>query len=395
LRIVVLGYLVRCPIGGMAWHHMQYAIGLAELGHDVWFIEDSGDEPWSCYDPTTGATGADPTYGLRFAAEALTRVGLGDRWAYHDALAGRWHGPAADRAADVCRSADLVLNLSHSNVLRPWLHDAPVRALVDTDPVFTQLRHLTDERRRTRALQHNAFFTFGESIGGGGPVPDDGIAWLPTRQPIVLGQWAVTPGPIDGAFTTVMQWDSYPPIEYGGRRYGMKRDSFAPYADLPRRTDEVLEVALGSEAAPRSALRRQGWNVRDPLRVTKDPWTYQRYIRRSKGEFSVAKQGYVLGNCGWFSERSAAYLASGRPVVVQETGFSDWMPTGRGVVAFGSPEEAIAGLREVNERYEAHCRAAREIAEAYFDARKVLPTLIEAAVRNRLSSVSPREGVTI
>jgi len=383
LRIIVLGYLVRCPIGGMAWHHMQYAIGLAELGHDVWFIEDSGDDAWSCYDPTRGVTGPDPSYGLRFASSALARVGLGDRWAYHDALAGTWHGPAADTAVNACADADLVLNLSNANVLRPWLHAAPVRALIDTDPVFTQLRHLCDADRRARALQHNAFFTFGENICRDTAIPDDGLPWRPTRQPVVLDKWRATPGPSTKPFTTVMQWESYPSIEYRGQQYGMKSDSFVSYADLPSRTGQVLELALGGESAPRKALRRNGWKLRDPLRPTKDPWTYQRYIRRSKGEFSVAKHGYVVGRSGWFSERSAAYLASGRPVVVQDTGFSDWIDTGCGVVAFGSPEEAVAGLQDVDRRYALHCRAAREIAEAYFDAGKVLSALVDSAMSTR------------
>jgi len=395
LRIVVLGYLVRCPIGGMAWHHMQYAIGLAALGHDVWFIEDSGDDRWSCYDPVSGITGPDPSYGLRFASEALACVGLGDRWAYHDAIAGVWHGPAADNARDVCRQADLVLNLSHANVLRPWLTDAPVRALVDTDPVFTQLRHCSDAARRERALMHNVFFSFGENSGGDSAIPDDGLPWQPTRQPVVLDKWRPTPGREDAPFTTVMQWDSYPAIEYDGVAYGMKSDSFGPYTDLPRRTSQAMEIALGSPSAPRKELRRNGWRVRDPLKATKDPWTYQRYIRRSKGEFSVAKHGYVAARSGWFSERSAGYLASGRPVVVQDTGFSAWMKTGRGVLPFTSPAEAIAGLEEVSAHYARHCREAREIAEAYFDANTVLAALVEKAMRTTVTNAAMEpEGAT-
>ncbi len=395
LRIVVLGYLVRCPIGGMAWHHMQYAIGLAQLGHDVWFIEDSGDDPWSCYDPTGGMTGPDPTYGLRFASLALACVGFADRWAYHDALTDTWHGPAADTAVEACEQADLVLNLSGANVLRPWVAAAPVRALVDTDPVFTQVRHLTDSARRARALQHNAFFTFGENVHQHAAIPDDDLPWRPTRQPVVLHEWRVTPGRADGAFTTVMQWESYASFEYRGQRYGMKADSLASYTDLPSRTDQPLELALGGETAPRKELRQHGWKLRDPLQPTRDPWTYQRYIRRSKGEFSVAKHGYVAGRSGWFSERSAAYLASGRPVLVQDTGFADWLETGRGVVAFASPDEALAGLREIDDRYDRHCAAAREIAEAYFDSDKVLSRLVDSAMSQGGTSVAAtRQGAT-
>lgn len=394
LRIVVLGYVVRCPIGGMAWHYMQYAIGLAELGHDVWYVEDSGDDSWACYDPRTGTNGPDPAYGLRFASEALACVGLGDRWAYHDALGGRWHGPAAAAALDACRTADVVINVSHANVMRPWLLEAPVRILIDTDPVFTQARHLNDAERLRRALLHNSFFTFGENIGRNSSVPDDGLPWSPTRQPIALEKWRVTTGEPHRPFTTVMQWDGYPAIEHDGHRYGMKSDSFGAFIEIPSRTDEILEMAVGGQTTPRSQLRRKGWKIRNSLQPTRDPWTYQRYIRRSKGEFSVAKHGYAAAWSGWFSERTAAYLASGRPALVQDTGFSDWLPTGLGVVAFTTAEEAVTGLSDVSGAYEPHCKAAREIAEEFFDARKVLSELIESATEGG-NEVAPRpEGVT-
>jgi hypothetical protein len=371
----------------MAWHYMQYAIGLAALGHDVWFVEDSGDDQWACYDPTTGVTGPNPTYGLHFAADALGCVGLGDRWAYHDALTGTWHGPAAATALDACRTADLVINVSHANVLRPWLEDAPVRALIDTDPVFTQLRHLADQRRRDRALMHNRFFSFGENAPAGA-LPDDGTSWQPTRQPVVLNKWRVTPGPAKGLFTTVMQWDGYQSMQFDGLLYGMKSDSFRPYMGLPGHTSEKLELAVGSDSAPRDELHRNGWKLRDPLDPTRTPWRYQQYVRRSKGEFTVAKHGYAISRCGWFSERTANYLASGRPAVIQDTGFDEWMDTGMGVVTFNTPDEAIAGLEDVGARYGEHCKAAREVAEAYFDSAKVLSALVESAMRNQDSSVA-------
>jgi hypothetical protein len=190
-----------------------------------------------------------------------------------------------------------------------------------------------------------------------------------------------------------MQWESYPAREYRGKRYGLKAASFEPYVALPRSTGPLLELALGTPSAPRDLLRTNGWSLRDPLDVTRDPWTYQRYIQRSKGEFSVAKHGYVTARSGWFSERSAAYLASGRPVLAQETGFSDWMETSSGVAAFETPEQAVAGLHEVSRRYEFHCNAAREVAQEYFDSGKVLSRLIElsgsAEARVRPEVVSP------
>ena len=379
LRIVVLGYIVRGPLGGLAWHHLQYVLGLADLGHEVVFVEDSDDYP-SCYDPSRNIVDTDPSYGLGFAARAFERVGLGPRWAYYDAHTARWLGPCADRVLQLCASADLLLNLSGVNPLRPWLLGVPARALVDTDPVFTQIRHLTDPAARAEALRHTAFCSFG-AHGERGAIPDDGLPWQPTRQPIVLRAWPVTPGPTAGCWTTVMQWDSYAAREYGGVRYGMKSASFEPYLDLPRRSGQRFELALGSPTAPRRLLRRHGWSVRNPLRPTRDPWSYQRYLQRSRAEFSVAKHGYVAARSGWFSERSAAYLASGRPVVVQDTGFEAWLRADMGVLPFSSPEEALAAIEAVERNYAAQCRAAREVAEEYFDAQRVLQALIARAMQ--------------
>jgi hypothetical protein len=177
-----------------------------------------------------------------------------------------------------------------------------------------------------------------------------------------------------------MQWDSYPARAFAGRRYGMKADSFGPLLDLPSRAGPIFELALGGASAPRDLLRQRGWGLRDPLAVTRDPWTYQEYIRSSKAEFGAAKHGYVASRCGWFSERSACYLASGRPVLAQDTGFGRSIPTGAGVLAFRTVDDALAAVEEVDRRYGFHCREARAVAEAYFDAARVLPALIEAAV---------------
>jgi hypothetical protein len=306
LRIIVLGYLVRGPLGGIAWHHLQYVLGLARLGHEVFFFEDSDNYP-SCYDPVRNVMGTDPAYGLAFAARAFERLGLGTRWTYYDAHRACWFGPAADVALALCETAEVVLNLSCLNPLRAWMEDVPVRVLVDTDPVFTQIRHLTDPVAHARAAQHTAFFSFGENIGEPGcTIPSDGFPWRPTRQPIVMDAWTPTRGQASGPLSTVMLWDSYRPAEHNGTRYGMKAESFGPYLDLPARCRDRFEVAIGSRAEPRECLSRHGWDVIDPREPTKDPWTYQDFIQRSKAEFSVAKHGYVVSQSGWFSERSDA-----------------------------------------------------------------------------------------
>jgi hypothetical protein len=281
----------------------------------------------------------------------------------------------------VCSSADLLINLGQTNPLRVWLTKVPVRALIDTDPGFTQIRILREPERRSRALQHTVFFSFAGNLGADRcTVPKDGLPWRATRQPIVLDAWPVTSGPDAGRFSTVMQWDSYTPLEYEGRRFGMKSDSFGPYIDLPDRVGPIFDLALAGRAAPRSTLHVKGWRLSDPLRETRDIGTYQQFIQRSKAEFSVAKHGYVSSWSGWFSERSAAYLASARPVVLQDTGFSDWLHAEGGIVPFNNPDEALVGIADIEGRYQFHCRAAREVAEAYFDARRVLSDLIDIAM---------------
>ena len=177
-----------------------------------------------------------------------------------------------------------------------------------------------------------------------------------------------------------MLWDSYPAVEYQGVHYGMKSESFSPYVDIPGRVGRVLELAVGSDSVPHDLLRANGWEVGDSTARTRDPWAYQRYIQHSKAEFSVAKHGYVISRSGWFSDRSLAYLASGRPVLLQETGFSDWLETGVGIVPFSNADEAVAGIEDIMGRYESHCRAAREVAQEFFDARAVLADLIECAM---------------
>jgi hypothetical protein len=362
----------------MFWHYAQYALGLHELGHDVWLFEDSDDYP-CCYDPTTHQTGVDPEFGLGFLARSLDPLGLGDRWAYFDAHGKRWHGPAADRRRGLFETADVVINISGANPLRPWLAEVPHRVYVDTDPIFEQIRQVTVPERRGRADAHNHFFTFGQGVAAGtAEAPDDGRPWRATRQPVVLSLWPVVPGDRSGPFTTVMQWESYRAREFDGRRYGMKSESFREYMSLPRSLPGVrLQLALGSPRAPRRLLEQHGWEIADPLEVTRDPTSYQAYICGSAAELSVAKHGYVAGRSGWFSERSAAYLASGRPVLSQSTGFPAWLECGSGLVPFDGLESAVEGAERILSDYGHHCAAARDLAETYFDSAAVLSELLE------------------
>ena len=381
LRILVLGYIIRGPMGGMTWHHLQYLLGLKELGFDVFYLEDSGDTPYCCYDPQRGTTDANPSYGLQYAFEVFDRFGFKNHWAYYNKHHQRWEGPMAGKVMEVVRGSDLVLNLSCSNILRPWFQDVPIRVLVDTDPVFTQIRNLIDAERWQLTNLHNAFFSFAENIGRPScSIPDDGIKWMSTHQPVVLSAWPVGEGCPNGKFTTIMQWESYPSREYQGNRYGVKADSFGNYFELPTRTSSSFEIALGGPSAPRQKFKDHGWLLKDPIAVANDPLSYKQYIEHSKAEFSIAKQAYVVAKTGWFSERSTCYLATGRPVVVQDTGFSHLIESGKGILSFKTPEEASEAIDSVNKNYKEHCRVARILAEEYFNSAIVLNNLIDKSL---------------
>lgn len=387
LRILVLGYIVRRPLGGGTWPTLQWARGLRDLGHDVYFFEDSEDWP-ACYDPSRHVTTEDPSFGLRYAARVFDRCGLGDRWTYYDAHTSTWHGPIGADAVEIASRADLLINNSGIHPLRPWLEGVPNRAYIDTDPGFEQIRLLRESWRMERARGHTVFFTLGENIPSGRTgVPETPFAWQPMRQPVVLDMWPVTDGPSVGRYTTVMNWDAYEPQEWEGVPFEMKSASFEDYWDLPARMQRrdatcSFEIALGGAEAPRARLLDHAWTITNPLHVTRDPWIYQQYLRASKGEFTVAKAGYAKSACGWFSERSAHYLASGRPVVTQDTGFRSAFYGGgeRGLLAFSNAEEAIEAVAAVQGDYAAHCRAAREVAAAYFDSRSLLPDFLARAV---------------
>lgn len=378
LQIVIAGYIVGGPLGGLVWHHLQYVLGLQRMGHDVIFIEDSDDYP-SCYNPETHEFSVDPSYGIRFIEQVFSRFKMNNKWAYYHAHSNKWFGADEKTVKQFCQSADLFLNLSGINPLREFIQKIPIRVFIDTDPVFTQIRHLTEAGAANLAAKHNRFFSFGENFSNPDcAIPDDHFLWQPTRQPIVTEIWPPSPGNKNSKWTTIMQWDSYKVREYNGQTFGMKSSSFDPYINFPKSVFDSFELAIGSATAPKDTLRQGGWQIRDPLLVTKTPEAFQQYILSSKGEWSVAKQGYVSSYSGWFSERSCCYLASGRPVIVQDTGFSDFLETGNGLLSFTNPEEAKACIEEVNKNYKKHCEAARSIAETYFNHKNVLSKLLDA-----------------
>jgi hypothetical protein len=293
-----------------------------------------------------------------------------------------WYGWSQERFFNFCREADLLLDLCAS--VRPSDLLAAVRrkALLDLDPGFMQLWMTQWDMGQ---YAYDLFFTVGQNIGRPGcGVPSGGIEWRTFWPPVDLDLWQAKAGDAAAPFSTVSQWWGYPPTYYQGEEYeGSKRTEFLRFVDLPGLTGCPFELALNlhpvADIADRQLLLDKGWRVHDAHRVVDDFASYREYIRRACGEFSVAKPGYIKSKSGWFSDRSVCYLAAGRPVLVQETGFSAFLPTGRGVLTFATLEEAVAGVLEVQHNYALHCQAAHEIAREYFSADKVLGKLLYEA----------------
>jgi hypothetical protein len=371
LKILCSGYLLRYPLGGFSYHHLQYLVGFARLGHQVTYFEDWGWES-SCYDPRTDEMTADPAYGVGYLSALLREHGLDDRWSYF-AENGRCFGLPRDAIAQACRECDVYFNLSNINQI-PELDLCRRRVMIDTDPVFTQIQRQGMDPDFAR---YSARFTYGENVHRRNcTMPTSDFTWMPTRQPIVLELWPVTPGDPASPITTVMNWSAYGDHESNGKMYGQKDRMLEPYLDMPRELGLQTRLALSAPDPVKQRLEAGGWGWTDATAVTRDTRSYQQFIRDSKAEFCVAKHGYVTTRCGWFSDRSSGYLASGRPVVVQDTGFADFLPCGRGLMTYQHPEEARAAIRSLDDDYPGHCRAARAIAAEYFDSRVVLSDLL-------------------
>ncbi len=381
-HIVVAGYVVRFPLGGMTWHPFHYVLGLRRLGYKVTFIEDNGSWPDACYDPARGVMGDDPSYGLRYLRALFREYGMEEDWVFVDARGG-YHGKTEAQTRRVLAGADLLLNISGVN-WRPEFLRCPERVYIDTDPGFTQIGLLSAEESGAgdwrHVRDHAKHFTFGQNMGGSDcTVPGCGITWIATRQPIVLEEWPAKPAPPGAPLTTVMSWSAYGAKEYRGAVYGQKDVEFARFLDLPDHlpaNHPGLEIALSGNGVPYPALLEHGWVLRDAGRVTRTPASYRGYIQNSGGEFSVAKSGYVRTNSGWFSDRSACYLASGRPVAAQDTGWSASLPSGEGLFAVRDSGEAAEALRQIAAEPQRHQRAARALAEENFDSGIVLTRLL-------------------
>ena len=391
LRIVVTGLVGLYPVGGVAWDYLQYAIGLARLGHDVYYHEDTWSWPYHPVQRTYLASG---DHSAHFIDDFFRR--------YAPELSGRWHyrhlhaqsfGMSAESFARAAASADIFLNVSGASMLPDELPAQCTSVFVDTDPGYNQI--MLSERfdwsenvdRWCASVEaHDRHLTYAESIDEPDcRVPTVGLSWQPTRMPVVLDLWEDLPAAGAGApWTTVMTWNAFKgPVVYDGIEYRSKDAEFEQILDLPSRISVPLRVAVGGVDAPHDRLRASGWNVIDGPSATLTAEAYRELIAASRGELSTAKHVYVAMRTGWFSCRTACYLAAGRPAVVQDTGFSSHVPTGEGLVAFTTADEAAAAVEAVEREHGRHALAAREVAREAFDSTTVLQDLLEkiAAVR--------------
>jgi hypothetical protein len=376
--IIVAGSLAQRPyIGGHTWVFLQYLLGFRRLGYDVLFVDRL--EPEMCVDSDGERAPLRSSVNLRYLSEVMERFGLAEHWSLlHD---GGTEVVGQSRAAvvDAARRSALLINVMGFLDDEEILAAAPLRAFLDIDPGFGQIWKALGLHDVFRG--HDRFLTVGGRIGSADcEVPTVGLDWIPIKPPVELAEWPAQRGR-GSRFTSVASWrGAFGPLEYEGRILGLRVHEFRRFFELPGRTSVEHEVALDihdAETEDLSALQSHGWGLADPRRVAADPWSYRDYVQRSAAELMVAKNLYVETRSGWFSDRSACYLASGRPVLAQDTGLDGLVPLGEGFLAFSTLEEAAAGVEEIAGNYERHSRAARAIAEEHFAAERVLPLLLE------------------
>jgi hypothetical protein len=373
VRILFAGIIARYPFGGVTWCSLMYLLGLRALGHEVFYVEDTGE---CVYDPVQNTRAVDPAYGTGYIHAALEPFGLGDRWSFVN-YDGSYHGRRREDLAAYAAEADLFVNLSGGAWFwRDEYARIPRKIFIDSDPVFTQLAIAKAEPWYVEFFRRfDRLFTFGANIGtGASTVPTDTFRWHHTWQPVTIPDWQPRVAAGD-RFTSVMTWQIESFTDVGGN----KDQEFVKFIDLPSRTPQRFQLAING---PQTLLREHGWETVDAMQVSRTPWEYRDFIHRSKAEFGVAKHTYVVNRSGWFSDRTECYLASGRPALVQDTGWSAHLPNGEGLLAFSTPDEAIAGIDRINAAYPRHAARAAEIAREHFAADRVLPRLLDLSLES-------------
>ena len=375
LRIMFSGMIAADPYhGGATWAVLQYVLGLKKLGHEVMFVEPmkaSAQRPPNVPLPASE--------NVAYFREVTRQFGIARTSALLIEGGTDTIGVAYDDLLRFAKRADVLINVSGMLTDRALLDAIPRRVYLDLDPAFIQVWHHA-YGIDMRFAAHTDFVTIGQRVGlDDCPVPTCGLQWLKTQQPVVLDEWPFTEPRESADLTTIGNWRGYGSVEFDGRHYGQKAHSLRQFIALPRFTKEKLAPALSihpGEESDLAALSENGWRIQDPSRVAPSPTSYRRFIQQSKGEFGIAKSGYAMSRCGWFSDRSGCYLASGRPVIAQKTGFEEFLPTGSGLFAFETMDHILAAIEELRRDYRRHARAAREIAEENLDSDKVLKRLL-------------------
>ncbi|MGD8854277.1 MAG: glycosyltransferase family 1 protein, partial [Gammaproteobacteria bacterium] len=362
--IIFAGALGRFPVGGHAWVQLQYLLGLGELGHDVYFLEECGEGSW-VYNWETEQITTDLEYPTNYVRKCLDPVGLGDRWIYR--AGDSCLGMDLEKFREVCARADLLLVWASAIPLWRSEYDLPKRRIfIDADPGFTQFSLANgDHDLVATTARCERLFTIGQRIGTNGcPIPTLGREWRKTVSPVLLSHWLSARDGDAKYFTSIMQWRSYKDVSCNGVKYENKASEFPKFIDLPGSTKQPFLLAL-TGGQPQE-LATYGWEVTAGWVASRTPQAYRNFIQTSRAEFGVAKHGYVQTRGGWFSDRSACYLASGRPILVQDTGQAEWLPTGEGLLIFRDRSDALKGIEKINADYDYHCRRARALAEEYF-----------------------------
>jgi len=384
-RIVVLGFMGGCPVAGVIWQHLHYIVGLQRLGHEVWYVEDGSRYP---YDPEAFTITEDFSYAAKMLDRLSRQYGFENRWCFCARYGDepRTAGLSFSQLQELYRTCDAALNVCGSHELNTDLRRIPRLIYVESDPGVEQIKiDFGETATRDYLSAHHVLFTFGEAIGSERfPVPLHGIEWLPTRQPVVTDFWRTENPPAEGAvFTSICNWSTSgkKDIEWRGSKYLWSKSlEFLQFVEAPRRCGEIFELATDiKDAAEQQRFVDNDWRLIDPHALSIDWDRYREYIRASKGEFTVAKDQYTRLRTGWFSDRSACYLAAGRPVITQQTGFTDFYGGREGLLAFRNMDDIEQAAAAVRGDYAKHSRAAAEIAREYFEAEKVLGSLLSRA----------------
>jgi hypothetical protein len=375
---IVVGFIGKLPVAGMALYNIHYLVGLRELGYDIHYVERL-NRPDECYNPHTDAMGDDSAVAIGWLKECLSIEPLRDiRWSFID-RAGVFSGAGRETLVKDIRRADFVMTLADPT----WfdeLKECPRRAFVDGDPLFTQVAMLDPQSEMSDVVaMYPTLFTYCTRFGAPDcTVPTAGCEWIATRPVVSTSLWSAAPADKAGPITTVMNWAAWGEVELDGRFYGQKNREITQLIDLPSRSDREFVLALGGPS-PKATLIERGWKLVNPLEVTGTIDAYRSFISGSRADLGIAKHAYVASRSGWFSDRSTCYLASGRPVLHQDTGFTDWLPVGEGVLAFSDMESLLAALDLLDSDYAGHARAARAIAEEHFEARAVIGRMLDDA----------------